>query len=791
MGKAQSKRSVDITTDNKKGGDEEVTEKLEKIEDVDKKDLNGDATVPSSSENNETNGEVENDKDMKTEKAGDGEDSGVNADDTKSQALETKNDDTTEELSPLSDECSKKSKKEKVKKKWSFRSISFGKKDKQKPGKAEEGSENPVGAVNGSEDDKNIGSTESQDLQTLTKNSSKETDKETVLENGNATETEINGEKSKDIKGNETDLKESTVENKDTSAKDSTIIKTSHETEELTKETNSDLIKNEKDDKEDSANVNDEKNDVPAEVESIDKQPTDNYTAEKQDIPASEANGTVDEIHQNGSNDVFEDEEKSKSQIEVNTNTGKNTSAETLESNSSSTPNTFPNDQNLNILDERSNDVGVESIEQKNCFDLKESGQEDETADKKIADETSPPPLPISPPPSQVSVFAFTNSTERVEESEKEIKTNPNEEIAEVNMSTTNTTSDLQINVSENENQLPVNDICRTEKVVSKEEEHIACEESIQIEVKLTEVQESEDILNNEKNEDDSLKENANETEAEQNNPKQVNEQVQESEDIFNNEKNEDDCLKENANETEAEQNNPKQVNEQVQESEDIFNNEKNEDDSLKENTNETEAEQNKPEQVNEKYEHKISLPGEEEACSEETDIASNNEIVEKEANEIVFNEQEETIATEHEATSIDKMCTEHFIETEQEIPINVDNSSENKDVPKIDELKTQNQENPVISIDSNNERHSDSDCFENKSTELLPENDTNSKMSENEFVAPEISDVTTKGGDTNKISNEMENLIGEESKDFTNPIDLKESTTEAEFKQDATVSCD
>ena len=44
MGKTQSKRSVDITTDPKKVGDGEVTGKLEKIEDIDqKKELNGDA----------------------------------------------------------------------------------------------------------------------------------------------------------------------------------------------------------------------------------------------------------------------------------------------------------------------------------------------------------------------------------------------------------------------------------------------------------------------------------------------------------------------------------------------------------------------------------------------------------------------------------------------------------------------------------------------------------------------------------------------------------------------------
>lgn len=56
---------------------------------------------------------------------------------------------TTEEISPLADESIKKSKKEKVKKKWSFRSISFGKKDKQKPAKAEDGGEDGSETTNG------------------------------------------------------------------------------------------------------------------------------------------------------------------------------------------------------------------------------------------------------------------------------------------------------------------------------------------------------------------------------------------------------------------------------------------------------------------------------------------------------------------------------------------------------------------------------------------------------------------------------------------------------------------
>lgn len=45
MGKTQSKRSVDITTDSKKACEDEVTEKMEKIEDIDQKVMNGDAAI--------------------------------------------------------------------------------------------------------------------------------------------------------------------------------------------------------------------------------------------------------------------------------------------------------------------------------------------------------------------------------------------------------------------------------------------------------------------------------------------------------------------------------------------------------------------------------------------------------------------------------------------------------------------------------------------------------------------------------------------------------------------------
>lgn len=64
---------------------------------------------------------------------------------------------TTTTTTTTTDGSLKKFKMEKVKKKWSFRSISFGKKDKQKPIKNEEVSENATvlaAATNGISDGK-------------------------------------------------------------------------------------------------------------------------------------------------------------------------------------------------------------------------------------------------------------------------------------------------------------------------------------------------------------------------------------------------------------------------------------------------------------------------------------------------------------------------------------------------------------------------------------------------------------------------------------------------------------
>ncbi|XP_064539024.1 A-kinase anchor protein 200 [Drosophila montana] len=169
MGKAQSKRSIDITTDPKKVGEgDEVAGKVEKIEDVDQASappaLNGDAATtkeksPGSedaagaagaAEKKETEENSENDKDLTTEKKtadsapkSDGASGDASAESAKDEAVAAsgspKEGSGAEEISPLADESIKsKSKKDKVKKKWSFRSISFGKKDKQKPAKTEE-----------------------------------------------------------------------------------------------------------------------------------------------------------------------------------------------------------------------------------------------------------------------------------------------------------------------------------------------------------------------------------------------------------------------------------------------------------------------------------------------------------------------------------------------------------------------------------------------------------------------------------------------------------------------------
>nr|XP_014098876.2 A-kinase anchor protein 200 isoform X1 [Bactrocera oleae] len=220
MGKTQSKRSVDITTETKKNPDEDVTGKLEKIEDLDQKQVNGDA---SSQENVETEAlqkkdgdETENDKDLTTEKSVGDNDNGAqdgggdsntgqsNASAAESASKEDESKDgnkSTEEISPLSDENNKKPKKEKVKKKWSFRSISFGKKDKQKPAKAEDAATENAAATNGDATAQvGDGAGTEETAEKVQKDgaagdSEEKNSNEQPTENGESSEKEMNGEK--------------------------------------------------------------------------------------------------------------------------------------------------------------------------------------------------------------------------------------------------------------------------------------------------------------------------------------------------------------------------------------------------------------------------------------------------------------------------------------------------------------------------------------------------------------------------------------------------------------------
>ncbi|XP_005190886.2 A-kinase anchor protein 200 isoform X3 [Musca domestica] len=391
MGKAQSKRSVDITTDNKKGVEEEITEKLEKIEDVDKKDINGDANIPSSSEKKDSHVEMENVKDITTEKKGDVEDVGLAPDDIKSPALETsKEDGTIEDVSPLSEENSKKTKKEKVKKKWSFRSISFGKKDKQKPGKTDGSLENVTGAVNGSENDKNTDSVKSQE--TLPNSNSQEVDG--FHENGNTTETQTNGDEIKE--NEETELKESTDKKKGASANDTTVLKTSQESEEST-EINSKTVSLHED--EETNTIKDEICNVPEEVERIEKQSAFKDTAENKGIPANEANslnGIVDENHQNGTNEVCEEEKQSNPQIEVSVFafTSNNEQVNSIEKNENNLTEAIAEtryeevvENKHNIADESEKTVG-ESIEFTGYEESSEKGILEKKSNEEYTDRT-------------------------------------------------------------------------------------------------------------------------------------------------------------------------------------------------------------------------------------------------------------------------------------------------------------------------------------------------------------------------------------------------------------------
>ncbi|KAL5282428.1 hypothetical protein ACFFRR_005522 [Megaselia abdita] len=172
MGKAQSKRSVDITTEVVVEGG---TGRVEKIEDVDQlkpePQSNGDPQHNDvdhiNKEENIHNGS-EHEKDFNTEKENLQSDAVIdeksnNPDENASGDLDAKktiqNEEVnenkcTEATAASTPDSSKKTKKDKLKKKWSFRSISFGKKDKQKPLKKTEEKTQVASATDNGESDK-------------------------------------------------------------------------------------------------------------------------------------------------------------------------------------------------------------------------------------------------------------------------------------------------------------------------------------------------------------------------------------------------------------------------------------------------------------------------------------------------------------------------------------------------------------------------------------------------------------------------------------------------------------
>uniref|UniRef100_A0A1L8DMV6 Putative a kinase anchor protein n=1 Tax=Nyssomyia neivai TaxID=330878 RepID=A0A1L8DMV6_9DIPT len=154
MGKVQSKRSMDITTDQAKDGVQEGSGKVGKIEEVDQPiKVNGDTNHETLEKDKKLSPDnAENEKDLTTEKEKtvvNGKDETQNDDENKAnKSVENSDGDATLNESKVSDAaCSpaengdssnKKPKKEKVKKKWSLRKFSFSKKDKQKPSAKEE-----------------------------------------------------------------------------------------------------------------------------------------------------------------------------------------------------------------------------------------------------------------------------------------------------------------------------------------------------------------------------------------------------------------------------------------------------------------------------------------------------------------------------------------------------------------------------------------------------------------------------------------------------------------------------
>ncbi|XP_067621812.1 A-kinase anchor protein 200 [Eurosta solidaginis] len=607
MGKTQSKRSVDITTESKKSPEEEVPGKLEKIEDLDQKQVNGDASSQENAETEKKEGdEPENDKDLTTEKSGGesgaqdgGGDSNTGQCSASTVESVSKDDDsaaskdgtkTSEEISPLADETNKKPKKEKVKKKWSFRSISFGKKDKQKPAKSEDAATENATTTNGDGSAHGGEETSDKNQQNETAaDSEAKSSSEKPAENGDASEKEMNGDKTstattpieeqptKEIASNEntTNITNNTTEttssalaeNNTTTATENnqtekqtttTATKLAVETTESLTTTMTTASNGAAIEKNGTETLTaDEQNDhqVTAKAANLIGEASE-VTAEKiKSIPniANDIIADKNGVHQNGMSadgEELENENESKSQVEVIFQTDQSahsddlftlTATATASSSPKTTPILIPDPNNTDstkiensskcvIRDSNDTDkfeeattvaaenaaINVEDVALKAIEPVSTSifssdtqtievvnvdtGNEEPTepqsclieknADQRLPEKQceevnedlsravneiitaqdespNPPPLPVSPPPSQVSVFAFNDNNQAVEEEEERISNTTHTDIIAESVTSQSTSEVL---LTDAHNVPDYSQSCTDGKLVDKED---------------------------------------------------------------------------------------------------------------------------------------------------------------------------------------------------------------------------------------------------------------------------------------------------------------------------------
>lgn len=355
-------------------------------------------------------------------------------------------------------------------------------------------------------------------------------------ENGNATEQELNGEQTEE-KLTEEKANEVTANTTNVTTTTETSSPVQNDTAVSTEKTENKAIANNADDEATKSG-----NGITEEINATEQLATD--ATESVEAPAenkcilaevttessaSTTNGEFDKVHQNGT-DADNEVEQPKAQIEVKSNTDNKASAATLDiipSTSIIPPNVQVQDLNESIEkpdnvvqiddvvvhdkeqnNQKSIDIGVENSvllqdysppsfnEYADKADVDDDNSDKEmeavvlsseqpadterSCDINASDDPSPPPLPISPPPSQVSMFAFTNNEESVEASIQIEKSEPElssivdiqveevqkDNVAIVPCTTTTTELSTEINAGVIDNDNSISNENDTEEVV-------------------------------------------------------------------------------------------------------------------------------------------------------------------------------------------------------------------------------------------------------------------------------------------------------------------------------------